>query len=275
MRIALLLLCGLFFIASCTSTPSGPKLYVFDCGALSFDDVSAFGLTNEETPVREMFVPCYLIRHQGQELLWDGGLPVGIAGMPQQAVPGGGNMSYKRSIVDQLGDLGLAPEDIEYTAYSHFHFDHVGAANAFPSSTLFIQAAEYEAAFKHAEDYEIFDPSLYDKLANTPRTVIEGDHDVFGDGRVMIYSAPGHTPGHQVLSINLDNMGQLILSGDLYHFEASRRMRRVPVFNTDAAATRRSMTKIEDLVKSTNATLWIEHSKALADTLRKAPEFYD
>jgi len=29
------------------------------------------------------------------------------------------------------------------------------------------------------------------------------------------------------------------------------------------------------LLKETGATLWIEHDKAFADTLKKAPAFYD
>ncbi|NJN52333.1 MAG: hypothetical protein HC809_11820 [Gammaproteobacteria bacterium] len=47
-----------------TQVPAAPddvRLYVLDCGRIGLDDVSSFGLTNAETPVRELFVPCYLI----------------------------------------------------------------------------------------------------------------------------------------------------------------------------------------------------------------------
>ena len=66
-----------------------------------------------------------------------------------------------------------------------------------------------------------------------------------------------------------------ILSGDLYHFEASRELRRTPVFNTDAEETLRSMDKVEALIESTGATFWIEHSQELAESLNLAPAFYD
>ena len=66
-----------------------------------------------------------------------------------------------------------------------------------------------------------------------------------------------------------------MLSGDLYHFEISRHQRRTPDFNTDKEETLRSMDKIEAMLIETGATLWIEHNKALADTLNKAPAFYD
>jgi glyoxylase-like metal-dependent hydrolase (beta-lactamase superfamily II) len=105
--------------------------------------------------------------------------------------------------------------------------------------------------------------------------MLDGDHDVFGDGSVRIIYTPGHTPGHQALLVNLSNTGPVILSGDLFHFRANRRLRRAPTFNYDPVMTLESMDRIEALIKETDAALWIEHDKALADTLRKAPEFYD
>ena len=97
---------------------------------------------------------------------------------------------------------------------------------------------------------------------------------MFGDGSVMILSLPGHTPGHQVLAVNLAATGPLVLSGDMYHFRASRTLRRVPEFNTDRDATLRSMDLLEDYLLTHKATLWIEHDQALAKTLRLAPASY-
>ena len=39
------------------------RLTVFDCGSLRLEDVASFGLANADTPVRDLFVPCYLIEH--------------------------------------------------------------------------------------------------------------------------------------------------------------------------------------------------------------------
>ena len=247
------------------------RLYVFDCGGIGVADVSAFGLSNEETSVRELFVPCYLIEHDGDRLFWDAGLPLDMVG-PRSAEA---TAWYENSILDQLSAMELPPADIELVAFSHMHYDHVGAANAFSASTLLIQETEYIAAFDHPEDNPVFRPALYSELAQSQRLLLHGDHDVFGDGSVKIISAPGHTPGHQVLFLQLENFGPLILSGDLYHFEASRRLRRTPVFNTDAEETLRSMDKVEALIRETGSTFWIEHNKALADTLTLAPAFYD
>jgi glyoxylase-like metal-dependent hydrolase (beta-lactamase superfamily II) len=239
------------------------------------DDISDFGLSNEETSVRELFVPCYLIVHGSDRLLWDAGLPLNLAGAGEQEMQPGARVNYENSLINQLADLGISPGEIELVAFSHMHFDHVGAANAFSSATLLIQKTEYVAAFENAEAYPIFQPALYSELADNPRITLTGDHDVFGDGTVRIISAPGHTPGHQVLQLELTNLGTLILSGDLYHFAESRTLRRTPNFNTSKEDTLRSMDKVEAIIKATGATLWIEHERALADTLNLAPAYYD
>ena len=247
------------------------KLYVFDCGHLSFSDVSNFGITNEETEVRELFVPCYLIDHPDGKMIWDAGLPLDIVGPRQQDA----TSWYENSIIDQLDAIGVSPQDIGYTAYSHFHYDHVGAANEFSAATLLIQETEYMAAFHDAESNPVFRPPLYSELINSTKVLLQGDHDVFGDGSVIIISAPGHTPGHQVLKLELENFGPLVLSGDLYHFEISRQLRRTPVFNTDAEETLRSMNRVEVLTQEAGATFWMEHSLELANSLNLAPYYYD
>lgn len=262
------ILLTLFLVVS-SSAHAELKLTVFDCGQISFPDVSAFGLSNEETSVRELFVPCYLIQHDEHLMVWDAGLPLADVGNTD------GNSRYEKSFLDQLAEMNIAPEDIDLVAFSHMHYDHVGAANAFTDSTLLIQEAEAVAAFEHPEDNPVFREALYNQLSNADRRSLNGDHDVFGDGSVRIISAPGHTPGHQVLYLELSNYGPLVLSGDLYHFEASRTLRRVPVFNTNVADTLKSMDKIEELLLTSGATFWIEHNKQLADSLNLAPAFYD
>jgi N-acyl homoserine lactone hydrolase len=248
---------------------ANPTLSVFDCGLLAFDDVSDFGITNNDTEVRELFVPCYLISHDDHLMVWDAGLPLSDVGRTDS------NTRYRKSFIDQLAEMNIDTSEIDFVAFSHMHYDHVGSANAFSEATLLIQGAEAVAAFEHPEDNPVFRPELYADLLSSNRTTLNGDYDVFGDGSVRIISAPGHTPGHQALYLELENFGPLILSGDLYHFEVSRALRRTPVFNTDAEETLRSMDKVEALIRSTGATFWIEHSKELAESLNLAPAVYD
>ena len=252
---------------------AGPKLYVFDCGLLNLDSLQMFNLTESESSVRQMFVPCYLVEHEKGLLLWDGGLPKSIADAKGPVAIDGGTMVYDRWIVDQLADMGIEPGDITHAAYSHLHFDHAGAANFFLESNVIMQKREWDAAF--GGENEFVDTSLFDGLKDAEVSLIDGDHDVFGDGTVKLIYTPGHTPGHQVLFIELDNTGPLLLSGDLYHTRANRSLRRAPLFNFNADETHESMRRVEEQYVDKGVTLWIEHDKELADTLKKAPLYYD
>jgi N-acyl homoserine lactone hydrolase len=272
----LLRIIGMSALLSVASLASaGPQLTVFDCGKLNFESITAFGLSDDATEVRELFVPCYLIQHEKGLLLWDFGLPLEIAGAGRVDLQPGSSMQYDRSLLQQMKKLQLKPDDINFIAPSHMHFDHVGAIGAFPKATLLIARKEYTAAFSDAEANVYYDSSLYAAAADNPRVLLDNDYDVFGDGTVMIIPAPGHTPGHQVLLVRLANSGTIVLSGDLYHFEASVKQHAVPEFNTDPAQTRSSMAKVEALLKSESATLWIEHNMAFAKSLKLSPASYD
>jgi N-acyl homoserine lactone hydrolase len=255
-------------------TKSSLKLFVFDCGMLRFDSIESFSISDDETEIRDLIVPCYVVEHEKGRLLWDGGLPSKTADV--DGWQGEGMLSrLDRTLGEQLPELGLNMSSFDYAAYSHMHFDHVGVANEVNGATLIIEKKEYDAAFADEVTVPAFDPTLYNNLKDAERILIEGDHDVFGDGLVRIISAPGHTPGHQVLFIDLANSGPVVLSGDLYHFAISRQDRRVPKFNVDRDMTLASMDRVEALVEETGATLWIEHELAFFEQLNKAPAYYD
>ena len=72
-----------------------------------------------------------------------------------------------------------------------------------------MQRGDYEAAFAEPITVPAVQPELLTNLRDADRLILDGDHDVFGDGRVRLISAPGHTPGHQVLFVDLDWTGPL------------------------------------------------------------------
>jgi N-acyl homoserine lactone hydrolase len=252
------------------------KLYVFDCGRMLYDDEQIdaldFGFTSADTDVRELIVPCYVIEHDRGRLLWDGGLSPATVDMA--ASSGGGiQMRLDRPFGEQLADIGLDTSSFDYVAFSHMHPDHVGVANEIEGATLLIQRAEYDAAFADEVTTFGFDPALYQRLRDADRQILDGDHDDFGDGRVRILSAPGHTPGHQVLFVDLEKTGPIILSGDLFVFQLNRREQSVPGFNVDAEATLKSMERIEKVLEETGAELWIEHELARFEQVAQAPRY--
>ena len=259
--------------AEAEATEAAPlRLYVFECGRLTFDDVTRFSIDNDETDVRELVVPCYVVEHPAGRMLWDGGLP--SAYVDADARPE--NARLDRTLAAQLAalDLGFDLTTLDYVAFSHLHYDHIGVANEVAGATWLVQRPEYDAMFVAPDTVPSARPALYENLRDAETVILDGDHDVFGDGRVRILSAPGHTPGHQVLFLDLAETGPLVLSGDLYHFRVSREQRRVPTFNFDAEMTLASMEKVEAFVAEVGATFWIEHDYALFRQLDTAPAYY-
>lgn len=259
------------------ATDASVQLYVFNCGDFRFPSVENFSVGDNETTVRDLVVPCYIIDHPRGTLLWDGGLPSATANISgwQRDPETGVQVRMQQTLQSQLldMDLGFDLTSINLAAFSHIHYDHVGVANELTNAKWLVQRGDYEVVAKGGT-VPAYDPALLAEIKKRPTQVLDGDYDVFGDGKVRLISATGHTPGHQVLYVELADFGPLMLSGDLYHFRLSRDQRRVPMFNVDKNQTLAAMDKVEALVAETGATFWIEHDAALFETLKLAPNFY-
>ena len=245
------------------------RLYVLDCGINQGKDQSRWSPgVNEGKPI-EFSDNCYLIRHTKGLLLWDTGIPDGVAAMPDGLVSASGLITYRRvkTLAAQLAELGVKPADITYLALSHTHGDHVGNVALFPSSSVLIQGAEYEWAMAGPNKPAFTATQKIEKLA--------GDHDIFGDGSVRILSTPGHTPGHQSLLVKLPKTGSLVLSGDAVHFQDNWTHKRVPSMNTSKDQTLASLERIAKVLDEQKATLWINHDKPQSATLKYAPAYYE
>src|SRR4029453_18747571 len=127
-------------------------------------------------------------------------------------------LTLRKRLIAQLGEVGYAAKDIEYLALSHYHYDHTANANAFSGATWLVRKTERDAMFA-ATPPGVTQPSTYAALRNARTLLVEhDDHDVFGDGTVVIKSAPGHTHGHQMLWVKLAKTGSVLLSGDLVRY---------------------------------------------------------
>ena len=266
-------------ITGCNPDPEAKaslKLFVFDCGRLNYDSVEPLGVSDHETEVRDLIVPCYVIEHKKGRLLWEGGLASSLIDVDGwKEMDGGWRMRLDRTFEEQITELGLSMRDFDYVSFSHFHFDHVGIANELEGATLIIQQREYEAAFADSITVPGFNPALYDNFRESKKIISEGGYDVFGDGRVRLIPAPGHTSGHQVLYVDLSETGPVVLSGDLYIFRIGREERRVPPFNADSTQTLESMDRIEAFLEESGATLWIGHELAQFNRLKKPPQYHN
>ncbi|MFD1062727.1 N-acyl homoserine lactonase family protein [Winogradskyella litorisediminis] len=252
----------------------GVKLYALDGGTVKVNKLELFSQDTTYTGQSKTFADAfYLIEHPKGKLLWDAGLPDGLVGQEPFTTPDGAfTVSRKDSVVSQLKQLYLSPNNIDFIALSHTHFDHSGSASKFANSIWLVQETEYD--FITSEEQKKGDN--YKAIAALNKVEkINGDFDVFGDGTVIIKSMPGHTPGHQVLFLKLENAGNILLTGDLYHFQENRDSRGVPSFNYDVDMTLKSMDAFEKFAKENDAEVYIQHSQDDFKRLPKYPNYLD
>src|SRR5881227_3885867 len=256
--------------AASAQTKSGiDKLYILNCGEGVSGDISRWSPGVNVGKSMDFVDNCYLIHHAQGWLLWDTGIADAIAAMPDGQAPADPKATHWRrpkTLASQLDQLGVKPTDIKFIAISHTHPDHTGNVELFPQAMLLVQKAEYEWPTPNGTPR--FKPEH-------PVTELEGDHDVFGDGSVVIIATPGHTPGHQSLLVRLPKTGAVVLSGDAVHFKDNWDNKRVPSMNVNKEQTLASLQRIQGVLDERRAQLWINHDKAQSDGLRYAPAYYE
>ena len=251
--------------------PSSVRMYVFDAGVLRIaDPLALFGLRKDQVAATDLADGAYLIAHPKGTLMWEAGLvPDAAIGGPN-ARPGAPTTTLK----DAMAAIGYRPADITYLAMSHGHGDHTANANDFAASTWLVNKAEYDAMFAEKAP-RFYTPATYAALKGSKPTFITGDHDVFGDGTVVIRQTPGHTAGHQVLIVKLARTGTIVLTGDLYHYPEEVPMRTVAPAQGDEAQTLAARDALQAYLKQVKGQMWITHDLLGFQKLKKAPDYYD
>ena len=235
-----------------------------DCGRVDVADFTGVFSDKKAYPAgpRQLASSCYLIRHGETVMVWDTGFSIDLKGKKKDL--GGLVASLDRTLPEQLADGGLEPADIDVLGISHSHGDHTGQAALMPAARLIIGKADFDGMLGKKDDP--FGPW---RKVGAPLTTTEGDLDVFGDGSVIAYFLPGHTPGHMALLVRLKS-GPVLLSGDVVHGHDTLALKAVPTFNTDRAQSIASMERFERLAKETGAKVIIQHE--LQD-IAKLPAF--
>lgn len=253
------------------------RMYVIDCGENHAKDLSLWTTAADKGKAYVFSNNCYLIRHRMAWMLWDSGNADRIASMPNGLVnPRGTLTAYmKKPLAGSLKEIGVAPQDIEHFAMSHSHGDHSGNAGLFSRSTIYMQTAEYDAVYGPEPQKLGIPPANFEKLRGARIVKLNGDHDVFGDGSVVIKSTPGHTPGHQSLYVRLPKTGPVLLSGDFVHLKSNWDAKRAPSINYNVEQSVRSMNEMDIFIKATGAQLWINHDSEQSRTVPKAPAFVE
>jgi streptomycin 6-kinase len=158
------------------------------------------------------------------------------------------------NLAERLKSCGVEPSDVDMAVVSHLHFDHVGGSSLIPGAELVVQRAEWEAAVADVarEQYvTVLDDAR-------PRRLLDGEWDVFGDGRVVVTSTVGHTAGHQSLRLIDDDGRELVLCGDACYLRRSLETRTLPPSSFDVTSQLTAMAWLDDRERS-GARLFFGH----------------
>jgi glyoxylase-like metal-dependent hydrolase (beta-lactamase superfamily II) len=261
---------------------TSPRIYVLDGGVLA-SETARYRLTDADVEEVPLSVASFLIVHPRGVLMWDAGAVAdhersGDVGAEQRLLRRDNQERFVKlapTLTSQLAAAGYAPSDVTHLALSHYHWDHTADANLFAGAEWLVPKAEHDAMFR-ADPPGGTRPETYSALRNSRTTVLTtAEHDVFGDGTVVIRQAAGHTEGHAVLYVKLVNTGGVVLSGDLYHYPAERTLGRLPTFEVSEEQTKAAREEIEGFLTRTGAALWIQHDLVAHRKLKKSPQYYD
>jgi glyoxylase-like metal-dependent hydrolase (beta-lactamase superfamily II) len=264
------------------SSSASPRLYVLDGGVLA-SETARYRLTDADVEAVELSVASYLIVHPRGVLMWDAGAVAdherdGPVGFEQRLLRRDGQERFVKlapTLTSQLKAAGYEPKDVTHLALSHYHWDHTADANLFAQAQWLVPKLEHDAMFR-ADPPGGTRPETYTALKAARTTLLtNAEHDVFGDGTVVIRAAHGHTEGHAVLYVKLAKTGGVVLSGDLYHYPAERTLKRLPTFEVSEPQTQAAREELEQFLQRTSSALWIQHDLVAHRKLKKAPEYYD
>ncbi len=185
-------------------------------------------------------VPAYVVETASERILIDTGLnPAAIADpasyYERPDVFASSVLEQEQSVAEQLDVRTLTK-----VVLTHLHWDHVGGLPLIPASVpVVIQRSEWAAGHDDAAVQRNF--FLTRDYADDGREVIliDGDHDLLGDGSIELLLTPGHTPGHQSIRI-----GEIVLGIDVAHLASGLDDHRFPVFADDREQQGRSAERL-------------------------------
>ncbi len=246
------------------------ELYAFTCGFLTIP--RNFMLKGEDGLIT-VPVPSYLIVHPRGRVLFDSGLHMETLDEPEDYV---GEMLARyhdfhfhpgEEVGARLTAIDVDPARIDIVVNSHLHFDHCGGNAQLANADILLQRRELDhaRAVESTNGYLTTDWDTGQKL----RTV-DGEHDLFGDGKVVCMPTYGHTPGHQSLRVRTGEGGEFVLCGDACYLKESLERMRTPGIVADREAVLAVFRRFADM-QARGARIMFGHDPEFWKTVPQAP----
>lgn len=181
--------------------------------------VGGFLAPETVAPGERVVVNAWLVRHPEATVLIDTGIGEHL---PEADVR---EMRITRKpITEAVSEIGVEPSNVDLVINCHLHADHAGGNVHFRGARILVQPDELAAA--RGADYTV--PEDID--LNGARWVQRaGEHEPLPGIRIV--PTPGHSPGHQAVSVETD-AGRLLLAGQTFR-QASDFARAVTALRLD------------------------------------------
>ena len=236
------------------------RVHPLRCGSLTAPgDAFVRGLDGDV----ELQVWAFLIEHPAGTVLFDTGMHPSIRQDPHGRLRGLADLfaiAYgpDEDVASRLAAAGVDATEVGTVVASHLHFDHAGGNALVPEARVVVQRAELDHA--RGEDGGGYVPADWD--TGQDLQVVDGEHDLFGDGRLVCVPTHGHTPGHQSLLVRLDD-GDLLLTADACYLRRSLEERALPAFGWDLERQRQVLDRFARL-EAAGTTLVFGHDPVLS-----------
>lgn len=175
-------------------------------------------------------VNCFLVELDGERLLFDTG-QAAAAGRPGYLPRWHPFLRLARfelrsedEAAAQLRSSGIDPSEVDTVVLSHLHTDHAGGLEQLAHARVIVTRTEWRRAVGIAGRLRGYLPQHWPAglevdpvdLDGPPVGPFPASLALDGDERLLLVSAPGHTPGHAALLVR-DGERRYLLAGDLVH----------------------------------------------------------
>jgi N-acyl homoserine lactone hydrolase len=262
------------------------RLYTLNTAHWTFDFSMAVQMTNVGEPFAGT-CPAYLIEHPEGTVLFDTGVSHEMQAEPMAYGPDGAphmaefvegiEMDESQRLESLLDSIGYSPGDVDVVVMSHLHVDHAGNLDLFLDAGVEVVVRKEELRYAFAPDgvQRLFylTGDLVDlRRLDAPVTPITGEYDVFGDGSVVAFPTPGHTPGHQSLHLELPDAGDVILTADVANHRQGYAEELAASFAWNLEASVDSIRTVKDRARTSDADVYVHHDGDDIDALPSPPD---
>jgi glyoxylase-like metal-dependent hydrolase (beta-lactamase superfamily II) len=263
------------------------RLYPFKTGTLT---VPHQWIRNNEFAEEdaEVVASWWVITHPRGDMIIDGGVAA-AAGVDDvehwgETVTLGfkmrTHMTPEEAVIPSLERSGFDPRSIDRVLQTHLHIDHMGALAELPnfSPDVRVVTTRKEWQYMRSPDPYYAGPYSSVELRQEIDWMLLEDQedpcDLYGDGTVIAYPTPGHSPGHLSYLVTLPESGPILLTGDACYTDDHWHGRSAAGFATSHLEAFRSVDRLHNIADRVGAQVFYGHDLEQFVTLRQDGEFY-